>query len=60
MTRRDLVAFEQMIAASYRREASSRRKKNPVLAAQLERWADASERRIAAIKHGPLFEEAES
>lgn len=59
MNRRDMIAFEQHIASTYRREASSRRKKNPNLADQLERWAAASESRVAAIKHGPLFEESE-
>lgn len=59
MNRRDMIAFEQHIASTYRREASARKAKNPVLAAQLTRWAEASESRVSAIKNGPLFEEAE-
>jgi hypothetical protein len=35
-----------------------RRSKNPQLAAQLIAWAEASERRVVAMKAGPLFHEA--
>lgn len=55
MTRRDLIAHEQFVAATYRREAKSRRSKNPALAAQLEAWADASTRRAESMRVGPLF-----
>lgn len=57
MTRRDLIEQERHIARTYRREASSRKSKNPELAAQLVRWAEASERRVDAMLHGPLFAE---
>lgn len=59
MRRRDLIAFERFVAETYRREASNRRGKNPALAAQLDAWSEASERRITAMKAGPLFFEAE-
>lgn len=55
MTRADLIAFETFVAKTYRREASSRRK-NPELAAQLVRWAEASDARVTAMRAGPLFE----
>lgn len=55
MRRVDLIANEQHIAATYRREAANRRKRNPQLAAQLDEWAEASERRIEAMRCGPLF-----
>lgn len=56
MNRRDLISFERMAADMYRREAKARAKRYPAAAAQLIRWAEASERRIDAIKVGPLFE----
>lgn len=55
MTRRDLLSFEQFYAATLRREAKSRRGRYPAVAAQLERWAEAADRRAALIKFGPLF-----
>lgn len=55
MTRRDLIANEQHIAATYRREAKSRRSKYPVLADQLDTWAEASSRRAEQLRCGPLF-----
>jgi hypothetical protein len=55
MRRRDLIAFEKFVAETYRREAANRRGKNPPLGAQLDAWADASERRIEALRCGPLF-----
>jgi hypothetical protein len=55
----DLIAFEKHVAETYRREASNRRGKNPALAAQLDGWAEASERRIEALRCGPLFVGAE-
>ena len=58
MKRVDLIALEAFLAATYRREAASRRSKYPALAAQLVAWAEASERRIVAMKAGPLFCEA--
>lgn len=54
MTRQDLIAFEQHIARAYRREAK-RRGKYPALVAQLLAWAEASDRRIEAMRCGPLF-----
>ncbi|MCR5875119.1 hypothetical protein LRS10_13555 [Phenylobacterium sp. J426] len=54
----DLIAHEQFVAATYRREASNRKSKNPALAAQLLEWAKASERRVEALRTGPLFAEA--
>jgi hypothetical protein len=55
MRRADLIAFERFVAETYRREASNRRSKNPELAAQLDAWGEASERRIEALRCGPLF-----
>jgi hypothetical protein len=55
MTRADFIAFERHIAAAYRREARSRRKRYPALAEQLDRWAEAADRRIEAVRCGPLF-----
>lgn len=57
MTRIDLIKHEQFVADTYRREAK-RRSKNPQLAAQLIAWAAARERRVVAMKAGPLFHEA--
>jgi len=57
MRKADLIAQERWIADTYRREASNRRSRNPALAAQLTAWAEASERRIEALKCGPLFAE---
>ena len=54
MTRHDLIAFERHVAATYRREAK-KRTKNPALVAQLLAWAEASDRRIEAMRVGPLF-----
>lgn len=56
MTRKDILAFEQFYAATLRREAASRRARYPVVADQLERWADASDMRCQAIRSGPLFD----
>ena len=55
MTRQDMIAAERTIAANYRREAKRRRRKNPALAAELERWADASSARAERMRSGPLF-----
>lgn len=60
MTRRDLVAFERFIAASYRREAKSRASKYPALADQLLVWAEASDRRAEQMRCGPLFGSGEA
>lgn len=59
MNRRDLIANEAHIAATYRREASSRAAKNPTLAARLRGWAEASDRRAEEMRCGPLFGGAE-
>jgi hypothetical protein len=59
MTRRDMIAQEIHQAATYEREAKSRRSKNPKLADRLMSWADASRRRADEMKHGPLFGGAE-
>lgn len=55
MRRVDLIKFEQFVAETYRRESANRRSKNPALAAQLDAWSEASERRIEAMRCGPLF-----
>ncbi len=55
MNRRDLIANEMHQAATYRREAKSRRSKNPELAAQFLRWAEASVARAEQMRSGPLF-----
>lgn len=57
MRRTDLIAAEVWLASSYRREAAVRRKANPALAARLEEWATASDRRAEEIQFGPLFRE---
>lgn len=59
MRRSDLIANEKHQAATYRREASSRRSKNPALAARLLEWAEASDRRAEEMRCGPLFGGAE-
>ena len=55
MTRRDLIAFEIWLATTYRREAKSRRPKNPALADELDQWAAASTARAERMRCGPLF-----
>jgi plasmid replication initiation protein len=55
MRRADLIAFEKHVAETYRREASNRKAKAPEFAAILITWAEASERRIEALRCGPLF-----
>lgn len=55
MTRQDMIAAELTIATNYRREAKRRLRKNPALAAELERWADASDARAERMRSGPLF-----
>jgi hypothetical protein len=55
MTRRDLIANEIHAAATYEREAKSRRAKNPALADQLMAWSRASRIRAEAMRSGPLF-----
>lgn len=57
MKRLDLIALETYLAATYKREAASRQSRNPELAAQLRAWAEASERRVTALRVGPLFAE---
>jgi hypothetical protein len=56
MNRRDLVANEKHYASTLRREAASRRKRYPAVAEQLDRWAEAADRRVEAIRCGPLFD----
>lgn len=56
MTRRDLAAFEQFYANTLRREAKSRAARYPVVAEQLNRWAEAADRRVEQIRCGPLFD----
>lgn len=56
MNRQDLIANETHAAATYRREAKRRRAKNPPLADQLDRWADASLSRAETLRVGPLFD----
>jgi hypothetical protein len=55
MTRRDLISHETWLAATYRREAKSRRSKNPALADELDAWANASAARAERMRCGPLF-----
>jgi hypothetical protein len=57
MTRRDLIAHETWLAATYRREAKSRRSKTPALAEELEIWARASLARLEKMRCGTLFGE---
>lgn len=56
MNRSDLVQFETMCRDLYRREAKRRAKRYPAAAEQLNRWADAADARIEAIRVGPLFD----
>lgn len=56
MNRQDLIHHETMGRDMYRREARRRAKRYPAVAEQLNRWADAAEARIQAIKCGPLFD----
>lgn len=56
MNRRDLLDLEQNYARMLRREAKARAKRYPAIAEQLNRWAEAAERRAEAIKTGPLFD----
>ena len=58
MRRSDMIAVEHEMARTYRREAAVRRKANPALAARLEEWATAPDRRAEEIQYGPLFREA--
>jgi hypothetical protein len=57
MTRKDMIAFERFYAATLRREAKSRAAKYPVVADQFARWAEAADRRVEAIRCGPLFDQ---
>jgi len=50
-----MIARERETAATYRREAKRRRRKNAALADELERWADASDSRAERMRSGPLF-----
>jgi hypothetical protein len=54
MSRADLIAQEQHMARTYRREAK-KRARYPALAARLTEWAEASERRAEQMRIGPLF-----
>lgn len=56
MNRRDLIAFEAFYAATLRREATARAKSNTAASEQLLRFAEAAERRVEAIRTGPLFD----
>lgn len=56
MNRQDIIGFEAFYAATLRREAGRRAKRQPAVAEQLTRFADAAEARIEAIKCGPLFD----
>lgn len=56
MNRRDLLDLEVNYARMLRREAKSRAKRYPVLAEQLNRWADAAAVRAEVIRTGPLFD----
>ena len=50
-----MIARERETAASYRREAKRRSRKNPGLAAEILVWAKASENRAERLRAGPLF-----
>ena len=56
MNRRDVLALEAFYAAAMRREAKARANTNSAAAEQLNRFDEASERRVEAIKCGPLFD----
>lgn len=56
MNRADLLAFEAFYGARLRSEAKKRAKRYPVVAEQLNRWAEASDARAEAIRCGPLFD----
>lgn len=56
MKRIDLISFEQFYAKTLRREATSRRSRYPAAAEQLERWAEAADGRVEALRCGPLFD----
>lgn len=56
MNRKDIVDFEQFYANLMRREAKARAATNSAAAAQLERFAQAAEERVEAIRCGPLFD----
>jgi hypothetical protein len=55
VNKRDLIAAEHYLAATYEREARARAKKYPALAAQLMTWSDASRKRAETMRVGPLF-----
>ena len=57
MTRKDIAAFETFYANTLRREAKSRARRYPAVAAQLLRWAEAADHRVEAIRCGPLFDQ---
>lgn len=59
MKKSDLIELERYLARTYRREAASRRSRNPALAEQLQAWSEASENRAVALETGPLFAEAQ-
>jgi hypothetical protein len=56
MTRKDILAMERFYAATLRREAKARAGRYPKVAEQLERWAEAADRRAEAVRCGPLFD----
>lgn len=56
MNRRDLVAFEQFYANLMHQEAKARAGTNGAAAEQLARFVQEAERRVEAIKCGPLFD----
>ena len=56
MNRRDIIAFEQFYATIMRQEAKARGKTNGPGAEQLTRFAEEAERRVEAIRCGPLFD----
>lgn len=60
MTRRDLLAFERFVAATYRREAKARAKRYPAVAEQLNRWAKQADERMEAVRCGPLFDQVQT
>ena len=56
MNRADILNFERFYGSQLRAEAKRRAKRYPVIAEQLERWAEASDARAEAVRSGPLFD----
>lgn len=57
MNRQDLLALERYYANTLRREAKARARTNTAASEQLNRFAEAAERRVEALLNGPLFDQ---